>query len=301
MRSAKCEVIGGADGVIRGFASIFGDAQNVHVVVSEEAATYRPEMKWLAEQLGPRFAVQDSQFTDFASSDAVYRFFELFDLANVPNSKAIFELAAAGQIHLTPPPKPLFEEKLLFALLWNRNLHSFWRQELGESFFSQLHKLIPYTWLVDPAPLPPHAAMPRLELTDWHQLKALSQRDRELILKVSGFSAHAWGARGVCLGSDLSQADWAAAVDNAIANFDKSPCVLQRYHKPKLVEAHWFDFDHNQLVPMPGRVRLCPYYFVAGDGDAARATLGGVLATICAADKKNIHGMTDSIFVPCSV
>ena len=298
---SESEILGGPDGMLRGFASIFGAAKQIHIVVSNEAATYRPEMKWLAEQLGSRFTVQDSQFTDFASSDAVYRFFELFDLANVPNSKAIFELAAAGQIHLTPPPKPLFEEKLLFALLWNRNLHSFWRQELGESFFSQLHKLIPYTWLVDPAPLPPHAAMPRLELTDWHQLKALSQRDRELILKVSGFSAHAWGARGVYLGSDLSQADWAAAVDNAIANFDKSPSVLQRYHKPKLVEAHWFDFDHNQLVAMPGRVRLCPYYFVAGDGDAARATLGGVLATICAADKKIIHGMTDSIFAPCSV
>jgi hypothetical protein len=294
------EVLGGADGMLRGFASIFGEAPKVHIVVSEEAATYRPEMIWLANQLGStRFKVQDSRFEAFADGDAAYRFFELFDLANVPNAKQAFALAAAKRIRLTPPPKPMFEEKLLFALLWNRNLQSFWRQELGDSFFHRLLGLAPYTWLVDPAPLPAHAAIPELNLTDWRQLKALSQKERELILKVSGFSDHAWGARGVFLGSDLSHADWAAAVDEAIANYERSPRVLQRYHKPGLVEAQWFDFKHNQLVPMKGRVRLCPYYFVAGDGDAARAQLGGVLATICPADKKIIHGMTDAVFAPC--
>ena len=50
---------------------------------------------------------------------------------------------------------------------------------------------------------------------------------------------------------------------------------------------------------MPGRVRLCPYYFVSGEGDSARPKLGGVLATICPADKKIIHGMTDAVLVPC--
>jgi hypothetical protein len=296
------EVLGGADGMLRGFAGIFGDAPAVHIVVSEEAATYRPEMIWMANQLGAsRFKVQDSKFSAFADGDAVYRFFELFDLANVPNAKVIFELAAAKRIRLTPPPKPLFEEKMLLALLWNRNLHGFWRQELGESFFNRLLRLAPYTWIVDPAPLPPHAALPELNLTDWRQLKALSQKERELILKVSGFSAHAWGARGVYLGSDLSHADWAAAVDEAITNYEHSPRVLQRYHKPGLVEAQWFDFERNQLVPMKGRVRLCPYYFVAGEADAARPVLGGVLATICPADKKIIHGMTDAVFAPCSV
>ena len=50
---------------------------------------------------------------------------------------------------------------------------------------------------------------------------------------------------------------------------------------------------------MPGRVRLCPYYFVIGEGDAARAQLGGALATICPADKKIIHGMKDAILAPC--
>ncbi len=295
-------LLGGADGILQGFASIFGDAPTVHIVVSEEAATYRPEMIWLANQLGKsRFKTQDPSFNAFADGDAVYRFFELFDLANVPNAKRIFELAASKRIRVTPPPKPSFEEKMIFALLWNRNLQGFWRQELGESFFQRMLKLVPYTWVVDPAPLPPQAAIPELNLTDWRQLQLLSHKERDLILKVSGYSDHAWGARGVYLGSDLPHAEWAAAIDRAIASFDHSPYVLQRYHKPGLIEAQWFDFDRNEVIPMKGRVRLCPYYFVSGEAEAARAQLGGVLATICPADKKIIHGMTEAIFAPCSV
>lgn len=296
-------VIGGERGMMDGFAGIFGDAKVVHLVVSEEAGSYRPEMEWLAAQLNSSerstFNVERSTFTEFADGDAVYRFFELFDLANVPASKAIFAAAAEKRIRLTPPPKPIFEEKLLLALLWNRNLRPFWRQELGESFLNRLLKSVPYTWVMDPTPLPPHGAIPELNLTDWQQLKAMSQKERDLILKVSGYSEEAWGARGVYLGSDLPTAEWSAAVDKALANWGRSPFVLQRYHKPRVVESSYFDFGTSQLVPMPGRVRLCPYYFISGENDAARAQLAGVLATICPADKKIIHGMKDAILAPC--
>ncbi|HEY3862754.1 MAG TPA: hypothetical protein VGO59_12790 [Verrucomicrobiae bacterium] len=301
MQNGASTIIGGANGMKDGFAGIFGDAPAVHIVVSEEARTYRPEMEWLAAQLGPRFQVRHERFTDFKEGEAVYRFFELFDLPNVPSAETIINMALARRLRLTPPPKPIFEEKMLFALLWNWNLRGFWRQELGEHFLDQLQRLSPYTWMVDPSPLPPQGAIPELQLTDWRQLKSLSQRERELILKVSGFSDKAWGARGVFLGSDLPAAEWSAAVDAAIGSFSASPHVLQRYHKPAAAKSQWFDFEKEQLVDMPGRVRLCPYYFVHGEGDAARASLSGVLATICPADKKIIHGMSSAILAPCSV
>jgi len=44
-------------------------------------------------------------------------------------------------------------------------------------------------------------------------------------------------------------------------------------------------------------VRLSPYYFVQDE----KAELGGVLATICPADKKVIHGMKDAVMAPCAV
>lgn len=301
MRPGGGEIIGGERGMLDGFASLFGAAPRVHIVVSEEAGTYRPEMEWLAAQLDPgRFQVRDGHFADPSAGDAVYRFFELFDLANVPGATRLFDLAAKRGVVLTPPPRPLFEEKMLFALFWNRNLAGFWRQELGAAFFERLQRHLPYTWVLDPAPLPPHAAMPRLNLTDWRQLATLSQRERELVLKISGFSPRAWGARGVVLGSDVSQAEWTAAVDAALREFPRSPWVLQHYHKPARHPAEWFDFAAGRPVSMPGRVRLCPYYFVAGEPARARPTLGGVLATICPADKKIIHGMTDAILAPCA-
>jgi hypothetical protein len=259
-------------------------------------------MEWMAAQLGAdRFHVRDGTFSSPAAGDAVYRFFELFDLPNVPGANTLFDLGKNQQIVLTPPPKSFFEEKLMFALLWNRNLKQYWRQELGEGFLTKLQQHVPRTWILDPSPLPPQAAYPGLDLTDWEQLKALSQKERDLILKISGFSPKAWGARGVFLGSDLSQSDWAGAVDGALRDFPQSPHILQRYDKPALVEAEWFDFDTGQPKTMKGRVRLCPYYFVSGEGDAARAKLGGVLATICPADKKIIHGMSDAILAPCSL
>lgn len=296
------EPIGGRDAMKTGFASIFPKNGPVHVMVSKESETYAPEMEWLSGQLDSgRFQVRSTEFKDVQAGDSIYRFFELFDLPNLPNARALIDRASQKEISLTAPPKSFFEEKMLFALLWNRNLRDFWRQDLGEAFFKRMLELAPMSWVVDPSPIPPHAAIPGLNLTDWQQLKQLSQRERDLILKVSGFSDSAWGARGVHLGSDLAAPEWAAAVDQAIASFEKNPYVLQRYHKPGIVPMEWFDFGAGELRKEDGRVRLCPYYFVEGDGDAARARLCGILATVCPADKKIIHGMRDAALAPVSI
>ncbi|HOX01060.1 MAG TPA: hypothetical protein P5555_01435 [Candidatus Paceibacterota bacterium] len=293
-------VLGGEDGMVQGFASIFGGARRVHIVISEEAATYRPEMVWLSGQIPqPPMAVRGTDFTDFAAGDAVYRFFELFDLPQVACAEAVIGGAAAGRLRMTPPPKPLFEEKLLLALLWNRNLREFWRRELGEGFFRRMQEWVPYTWVVDPAPLPAQGSIPGLELTDWRQLGESTQRERELVLKVSGFSERAWGSRGVYYGADLSQSEWRAAVEEALASFPRTPYILQRFRRPKPVAVRWYDPGVDRVESMAGRVRLCPYYFVAGRGDGARARLGGVLATVCPADKKIIHGMSTAVLAPC--
>jgi hypothetical protein len=299
LRSDFAEVVGGATGMQEGFASIFGRAGRVHIVVSKESETYVPEMEWIANEIDPaRFHVRDGHFRDIAAGDSVYRFFELFDVPNVKNAFEIFQRAEHKEIYVTAPPKAFLEEKMFLALLWNRNLREFWRQNLGEAFLKRMLELTPMSWIVDPAPLPPHAAIPGLEITDWQQLKTLSQRERDLVLKVSGFSENAWGARGVYLGSDLAVPEWSEAIDNALQSFEKNPFILQRYHKPSIVEMEWWDFEGGRLEKTEGRVRLCPYYFVQGEGDAARAKLTGVLATIAPADKKIIHGMRDAVLAP---
>src|SRR5258708_34403955 len=46
----KAEILGGENRMTQGFANIFDDAKQVHIIVSEEAKTYRPEMEWLSKQ-----------------------------------------------------------------------------------------------------------------------------------------------------------------------------------------------------------------------------------------------------------
>src|SRR5438067_2062356 len=122
------------------------------------------------------------------------------------------------------------------------------------------------------------------------------QKERDLLLKVSGFSPLGWGSRGVSLGSDLAHAEWEKRIENALATFDSSPTIMQRFHKGRLLEHRYWDPDSSELKTMKGRVRLCPYYFVEQD----KVKLRGALATIVPADKKFLHGMRDAILVPAT-
>lgn len=290
-------VLGGRDGMLEGFASILPGGD---IVVSEEAATYRPEMEWIAGELnasgrGSHWRVLDaSPRQDW--SPHVYRFFEHFDLANVPSASGLMESVAAKQIRVTPPFKPALEEKMWFALFWLQPLREYWRQELGERAFEALRTVIPYTWLVDPTPLPRHAVLPRLEVQSWEEVAALSQKRRQLILKVSGFSEKAWGSRGVVMAADLPQKEWESQLRQALGTFRDQPHILQEFHPGRLFDAEYWLPGTNDVSLMRGRVRLCPYFFVT----PGSVHCGGALATICPSDKKLLHGMRDAILAPAA-
>jgi hypothetical protein len=314
------EIVGGADGMLDGFRSVLPNGGDI--VMSQESATYRPEMEWIAARLNQQFAVAPQSRDDSGSlrnsqpagvnaagyswrvvpaenyepqnGRAVYRFFELFDLPNIPGIEKTLSASTEGGITITPPIKPYLEEKMWFALFWLQPLREFWRRELGDKYFINLQEVIPYSWLLDPTPLPQHAVIPRLEIHDWREAAKFSQKDRDLLLKVSGFSPLGWGSRGIALGSDLPHAEWDKRIEHALATFESSPTILQRFHKGRQFEHRYWDPDSGELKTMKGRVRLCPYYFVEGD----RVKLRGALATIAPADKKFLHGMSDAILVP---
>jgi hypothetical protein len=288
-------VLGGSRGMIDGFREALGG--HADILVSREAATYRPEMEWLAAECDGGLRVHEAETFTQNGTATLYRFFELFDLPNIPSAPALMHAAAARQATVTPPFKPYLEEKMWFALFWLQPLREFWRRELSERHFLKLQKSIPFTWILDPAPLPPHAVIPHLEVNRWADVAEFSQKQRDLILKISGFSELAWGSRSVELGSDLSQHDWRAALQHALAVFPEHPYLLQRFHKGRLVEQPYYERDTGQLQTMRGRVRLCPYYFVF----EGKAHLRGALATVCPADKKLLHGMSDAILVPTAV
>ena len=112
----------------------------------------------------------------------------------------------------------------------------------AEKYFFKLQDVIPYSWLLDPTPLPQHAVIPRLEIHDWREASRFSHKDRDLLLKVSGFSPLGWGSRGVTLGADLPHAEWEKRVDHALSTFESSPTIMQKFHKGRLFEhPYWED------------------------------------------------------------
>lgn len=319
------ESLGGVDGMPVGFAALLRDlAGHEHpvaaIVVSEESADYRNELTWLAKQitlLGIAtvhcVAPGDIIFTEQAlfvrlpdgreeKIDVLYRNFELFDLLNVPKWELMFYAARKERVRITPPPKASLEEKLAFALFHHPALEALWRAELGNDVYARLKPIFPATWVLDPRPLPPQAAI--VDLTaggrpvfEWKALTGLGKAERDFVVKPSGFSELAWGARGVRIANDLTREEWSAALDDALAAYPRTPHILQRFRKGRRVTVQWLETTEDRIRSMEGRVRLSPYYFVA-DG---RTRLGGVLATVVPADKRLIHGMRDAVMAPCMV
>jgi hypothetical protein len=324
MSEAYCQLgiesVGGDNGIPAGFAAMVrhltgADRPTVAIVVSEESAAYRSEMAWLAEALrrlgladawlrAPQEIIftEDGLFIRLedgreAKLNAIYRNFELFDLFNVPKQELMLYAARHNRVKMTPPPKATLEEKLSFALLHHHALAGLWRDELGTDTFERLTRVLPKTWIVDPRALPPQAVIAELDpagrpISDFRQLIDLSKSERAYVLKPSGFSELAWGSRGVKIGDDLTRDEWAAAIQNALASYDRTPYILQRFHKGKRVRQNYFDRERDEIRSYDGRVRLCPYYFVV---DQDNVQLGGILATIAPADKRLIHGMTDAV------
>jgi len=319
------EILGAGDAMITNFhaalAALRPEARNpfIALVVSDEAATYRPEMQWLAQQLqvqGQRvFCVAPEDLFPLGAQlcvdvegtpekvDVIYRFFELFDLANIRTAKFIFEAWAAGEVAVTPPLRPFQEEKLALALFHHHRLQEFWVETLGGRTLKLLRALIPPSWVMDPAPLPPGAvldapAVGGRQMSDWRDLGGASQKERDLIIKISGYHETAWGARSVVLGSDCSREEWQEGVARAVDLAPTNLHLLQAYRKPRRVRHRVYAREApHPAREVDGRLRLCPYYFVVG----GKAKLSGALATFCPPDKKIIHGMQDAALLPARV
>jgi hypothetical protein len=318
-------IVGAEDAMIRNFhaslAALRPEMRNplIALVVSEEAGTYRPEMEWLAQQLqvaGHRvfcmrpediFPLGGALFFSVEGNpekiDIVYRFFELFDLKSIATAPYIFEAWDAGEVAIAPPMRAFQEEKLSFGLFHHHLLQDYWEEALDARSLKVLRALIPPTWIMDPAPLPPGAVMdgPRAAgraLADWRDLIGATQKERDLIVKISGFHETAWGARSVVLGSDCSREEWQEGVEHALGLAPTNLHVLQTYMKPKRVRHVLYDAEApNEARETDGRLRLCPYYLVVG----GKAVLSGGLATFCPPNKKIIHGMQDAALLPLRV
>lgn len=319
------QIVGGSDmpqGFYDALAALAPDnpLPLIAILVSDEASTYRPEMDWIASVLQEKglrvycrhtsdlIPLGDAFCIDVDGNpeevDVIYRFWELFDQENIPVMEQLMRAVEEGRIAVTPPMKHFHEEKLSLALFHHHLLEDFWRENLSRQSFKILKKCVPKSWVVDPVELPPNAVLDApwiggKPIHRWQQLAEASQKERNLILKLSGYHENAWGARSVLFGSDASRSEWESGIAEALDEASRSIYVLQEYRKPvRLIHPVYKEPEGQEdpsTYPMQGRIRLCPYYFVTGD----TVKLSGILSTFCPADKKIIHGMRDAALLPC--
>lgn len=289
----------------------------IAIVVSEEAATYKPEMDWLAARLQCRgyrvhclwdrevFPLGDTICLDTDGNpekiDVIYRFFELFDIQNIKTFEFMVDAWEKGEVAIDPPLRPVFEEKLAMGLFHHHLIGEFWKENLPKASLRILKKLIPQTWIVDPSPLPPGAVLdgPLAQgrgLNDWMDLAEASQKERNLVLKISGFHETAWGSRSVVIGNDVSREEWGEALQRACNMADTHLHIIQKFKKSVRLK-HPLYSEAGEVYEASGRLRLNPYFYAKGD----EVELGGCLATFCPPDKKIIHGMEDAAMLPCCV
>ncbi|MBT4374362.1 MAG: hypothetical protein HOD16_01605, partial [Nitrospina sp.] len=255
----------------------------VAIIVSEEANDYWGEMSSLAQHLNdkgfPVFALRPQELifreeglffkknNNEVKVDVLYRFFELFDLKNIPKAELIMYSCKKGRVKITPPFKPYLEEKLAFSLFKHPVLTSLWEKELGCETFSILSHLIPETWILDSREVPDYAVIPGLDIggklvQNWKELISLTKKERELVIKPSGFSPESWGSRGVVIGHDVSAEVWEKTLEDSLAKFPEGSSVLQVFHKGRRVRVRYRDSGTDSIVEMESRVRLTPYYFL---------------------------------------
>lgn len=284
------------------------------IVISEECSSYRLETSWLAEQgqatdddaplvVAPEQLTYDDQgvWLDGQLVTKVYRFFELFDWENVPGARALLELAAAGKVVVTPPPKPYLEEKMWFAFLTHPELESSWRSLLSDEVFTGLQVLFPRTWLVTDEP----RASQQGPLSSWQRLQHGSRAERPYILKPSGFSPLAWGGHGFTRGKDYTTNQWSETLNGLLGQSAHSPYILQEYQHSLPREISFYDSPSGEIQQFAGKTRLCPYYFLkqsptAGWGQE-EVIFSGALATTVPLSKPIIHGMTDAVMSPTGI
>src|SRR5438094_10147701 len=105
------DVIGGEDGMLHGFQMVLPNGGDI--LVSEESATYRPELEWLGAQLNQHrtsniehpisnWRVLGAENYEPQPGCDVYRFFELFDLPNIPKIEELLNSDTEGKVRGTP-------------------------------------------------------------------------------------------------------------------------------------------------------------------------------------------------------
>ena len=237
------------------------------------------------------------------SVNLVYRFLELHDLPNIPKIDLVIYAMKHRLATVTAPFKSYLEEKLLFYLFHHPELDEFWRGALGTDTQARLQRMLPPTWLLDPQPIPPTAAVDpplmagKRRIRHWDDLRGLSQRERRLVLKPSGFSelpgAAAASPSGTTstrrYGTRPSTRRWQASSRPRTSSSNSTRAAA--------LGVSYYDVEFDAIRPMTGAraYRRTTWSWTARPGYAA------CWSRSCPPSNKVIHGTSESVMMPAMV
>lgn len=254
------------------------------ILFSDKTKAFSGQLEFLAETV---FGGDDRDWSAENASEAntdgdIYRAHYLVEYLSDFAVRDLYDSLDDKQ-SITPSLTPQFEEKAILALIWDKRFEDFYRKALGNSSHDFLRTIIPPTWIVGEESgfalgLPNN-------YEDSVELAKLSRRQRQYVLKVSGFSQDSAWAEGVRFLSSTSQADAAAALAESKAKTDQL-YIVQAFHEGAKLPMRYETPDGS--ASMAARVRLTPYF------DTKTGDLLTIKATGCE-NTHRIHASSTSI------
>ncbi len=165
---------------------------------------------------------------------ALYRFLNYSMCQTFLESRTHCTRMPKVAVKYTPPIKPYIEEKMWFALFGCSHCVNFGDADSATDVSSTCGS-DPLFVATQSDPFAPTCGHSILEIHDWHEAARFSQKDRDLLLKVSGFSPLRWGSRGIAIGGDFPHAEWEKRINHSLETFESSPTIMQHFHKDQLM------------------------------------------------------------------
>jgi hypothetical protein len=256
------------------------------IVHSNKTKAYKGQLDYLADKL---FSGNERAWTSEhidnheANGIGLYRAFYLSEYLNDPKVNDLISYQLDKQ-NTKPSITPHLEEKAIMALLWDTRFENFYKKQLGEANFNKLKNAIPKTWIVGQEQYFTEA-LPK-GAQDTLQLVSGSRKDRELVIKPSGFNPKASWAEGVNLLHEKSTVKAQEIVQNAMQT-DDTLFIVQEFKKGQKRRMQ-YENEEGGLNDMDVKLRITPYY----------STKDGKLLTVKATGCENtdfIHASSSSI------
>jgi hypothetical protein len=183
-----------------------------------------------------------------------------------------------------PSITPHLEEKAIMALIWDTRFEDFYKKQLGQATFDRLRNTIPKTWIIGQEQYFSQG-LPR-DINQTVDIAGLSRKDRQFVVKPSGFSKDASWAEGVNLIHEKSSEKAREILTNA-TNTTGNLYIVQEFKQGQKRKMQYENVDGG-LNNMDVRLRITPYY----------STEDGKLLTVKATGCENtdfIHASSSSI------